>query len=231
MSFLNTIGSIIGLGSAAYGAYTSAKGAKQQQRAFQDQSAMTLQMSQAQAAVALELAAVEADLLFRQGAMSRDIALANATLAAQNAEWENKAGKNALAQARRKGEASISTMRTAFAAQGRKLDDTTPNLMLEEAFSELDKDLENIRLSSESAAERQRGQARLFSLQGQREWELANTRAGGRLQQGQIEADSRLRTGGIDSATALTKAATARNNVTSAYVSGLSNFGRALANF
>lgn len=231
MSIFDTIRLIIGGGTAAYGAYTSAQGAKQQADAYRNQSAQSLDSSRAQAVVALELAAVEADLLLRQGALSQDIATANAALAAQNAEWENRAGQLALAQAKKKGEAGISTMRTAFAAQGRQLDDTTPNLMLEEAFSELDKDLSNVRLTSESAAERQRGQAHLFSLQGARERELANTRASGRLRQGEIEANSLTRTGSINSATALTRASSAQYGVTNAYISGLSNFGDALVKF
>lgn len=225
------IGALVGLGATALGAVKSSDAADDRAGAFERQAAFSLEAAQEQADAALELAGIEAALLERGGRSSQEIALFNAALSQRNAEIEEQAGLIALAQARRRGEARVSSMVAGFASQGRLIDDTTPNLLIEEGFSELDKDLEVIRLNAESRAARARGQANLFTLQGQRERELSLARAASRRRIGQIDADSLRRTGAISQATSLTNAAGAETRATGALIGGLADFGKGVSNY
>ncbi|MDA1100820.1 MAG: hypothetical protein O2967_17750 [Proteobacteria bacterium] len=228
---LSEIGTLIGIGAKVFGAVKSADAAHDQEQAFESQAAFSLEGGAAQARAAEELAAIEAALLERQGLSAREIAQANAAMAEQNAVWEEQAGLAALSQARHMGEARVSSMVTGFASQGRLIDGTTPNLLIEEGFAELAKDLEIIQLNTESRAARERSQADLFTLQGQRELELSQARAASRRRVGQIDADSLRRTGQIEAATSLTNAAGARTRATGALVGGLADFGIGVARF
>ena len=107
---ITEIGALIGLGATAVGAVTSFSGARSQARAIEGQGAFSLQASQEQAKAAEELAALEASLFLQQGASSQEIADANAALSEQNAAMEGRAGLIALSQARRVGEARVSSM-------------------------------------------------------------------------------------------------------------------------
>lgn len=231
MGIFSEIGALVGIGTTLFGAVKSSNAADDQADAFERQGALTLEASEEQAKTALELAEIEAALLQRGGQSSQEIALFNASLAQQNAAMEEQAGLNTLSQARRMGEARVSSMVAGFASQGRLLNDTTPNLLIEEGFSELDKDLEIIRINSESRAASARGQASLFTLQGQRERELSEARAASRRRVGQIDADSLRRTGSIQQATSLTSAAGAEARSTGALISGLADFGKGVSKF
>jgi hypothetical protein len=219
------IGAIIGLGASVFGAVSSARAADDQAEAFEGQAAFSLATAEEQARAAEELAAIEAALLERQGQSNQEIAQANAALSLRNAAAEEQAGLIALSQARRIGEARVASMVTGFAAQGRVIDGTTPNLLIAEGFGELDKDLDIIRLNTESRAARERGQADLFTLQGQRERELYEARAASRRRVGQIDGDSLRRTGRSNAATSLSNAAGADSRATGALFGGLGDFG------
>ncbi len=228
---LGSIGAIIGLGASVVGAVSSARAADDQAEAFESQASFSLQAAEEQARAAEELAAIEAALLERLGLSNQEIAQANAALSLQNAVAEEQAGLVALSQTRRIGEARVSSMVTGFAAQGRMIDDTTPNLLIAEGFGELDKDLDIIRLNTESRAARQRGQADLFTLQGQRERELYEARAASRRRVGRIDADSLRRTGWSNAATSLSNAAGAEARGRGALIGGLADFGRGVSSY
>ncbi len=222
---------VASLAATAFGAVESSKAADDQAEAFQRQGALSLEASEEQAKAALELAEIEAALLRRGGQSAQEIAQFNAALALQNAAMEEQAGLTALSQARRTGAARVSSMVAGFAAQGRLLDDTTPNLVIAEGFSELAKDLDTIQLNTDSRAARERGQANLFTLQGQRERELSEARALSRRRVRQIDADSLRRTGSISQATSLTNAAGAEARSTGALIGGIADFGKGVSSY
>lgn len=230
MGFFSDALGVIGAGAKIVGGIFGRSGARDQARALEGQAALALELGEETAAAQRELTEIEAGLVELAGDTQLEIAEFNAAVAEENARFEVLSGQIAEDQARRIWENNIGQMRVGFAAQGRVLTGDTPNAVIEEAFGEMDKDLQNIRLSAENRAARERNQASLFTLQGIRASELATEQARGTRRAGEIEAEGILRTAEIDAATGRISADAARTRGTASLLGGISGAATDLFN-
>ncbi len=230
MSLFGDALGVIGAGAKLFGGFLGRSGARDQARALEGQAALSLELGEETAAAQRELSEIEAGLIERAGDTQQEIAAFNAAVAEENARFEALSGQVAEDQARRVWENNIGRMRVGFAAQGRVLTGDTPNAVIEEAFGEMDKDLQNIRLSAANRAARERNQGSLFTLQGVRAAELAAEQAKGTRRAGEIEAEGIRRTAEIDAATGRISADAARTRGTASLLGGISGAATDLFN-
>lgn len=200
----------IDVGTRLFGGLLDNKASRSQADALSSQAAFSLQFSEQQARYAEEIAELEANLLQKQGLTAQEIALFNAEVARSNAAWEQRAGDIVLDQARRSGQARLSSISAAIASQGRVLDDTTSNGLLAESLAALENDLASIQLTTQSRVARERQQANLIELQGQRAADFAIEQASGRLRAGEIEADGLRQSANLQSANTAIRADNSR---------------------
>lgn len=225
-----TLGAI-SLGAELIGGVTEVAGGLSQADAYEDSAALALQFGEEQARWATELSALEADLTERRGRSSEEIALFNAGLAEQNAEWIRLSGEAALRQARIAGEARVSSISVALASQGRRVGGGTSRALVEEGLAAVDRDLENIRLTTAAQEARAEGQAGLFTLEGARALEFSLEQAEGTRRAGEIEAEGIRRGAQIDARTGQLQAGTARLGAAGDGIRTAGSLARGVADF
>lgn len=201
---------VISAGVNIVGGLLKSKGAKTQAGAYADQAAFYLEYGEEQARLAEEMAELEAALLEQQGTTAQEVAAFNAEIARRNAEWEQRSGDLLLSQARRAGEARLSSISSALASQGRLVTGTTSDALLGESLAELEKDLATIALTTQSRVSQQKQQSSLFTLQGTRAAEFARQQAVGRRRAGEIEAEGLLRSAELNASGASANASGAK---------------------
>lgn len=225
MNILGSVG-LIAAGIELARGVSQYSAARAQARAYGDSASFALEFGEEQARFAEEIAALEASLLRQQGRSGQDVANFNADVARRNAAWEQRSGAIALEQARTAGRSRVSSIAAGLASQGRLVEGGTSAALMDEAIAQLDLDLANLQLTTQSRVAREQSQADFFVLQGQRTAEFAEAQSRGRIRAGEVEAEGIRQSSLMNAAAANTNASSARLAGTSSLLSTFSGIAR-----
>jgi hypothetical protein len=195
------------------GAVASFLGTGRRAEALEAQAGQIQNLSAREQAFIRAQAAIEAELIERQGQDDANVLAFNEAMAASNASWERQAGDIAVSQASRRWQAHVDAIAARFAMSGATLQGTTTDVILEQV-AEMEEDLFLIGLNAERAALQQEQRGRLFSLQRRQVEARAARQKAARLHVGAIESEAA-------GTAAAGRAAAARRGAQNARITGM----------
>ena len=198
----------IGVGLEVIGLFGESDAQNDQARSLAAAAATQLAIGEEEAKFSEEMASMQAAIIEQEGASALELAQRNAALAEENRSFILGSGAAAVGQIERRWQRQIGAVEAGVGAGGLTLSGSAAEL-LGDQVSEFNKDVHNARIVTEQDARRERQRGELFTLEGTRLKNIADSRADATRRAGEIEAETRRTVSGLQAQVGQVQAASA----------------------